>query len=221
MKTYPHIVPSLLAANFAKLSEDLDAMKTNGISMIHFDVMDGHFVPNISFGAPVLKSLSRSSTLLFDVHLMIAHPEQYAQTFLQAGASILTFHVETINVEKGLDLIKTIHTHGSKAGISLKPNTDLKTLSPYLQYVDIVLVMGVEPGFGGQAFLPSALEKIKQLDALRRQHGYAFLIEVDGGIDHLTGPACLKAGCDVLVAGSYLFGHADLASRLDALTPSS
>jgi ribulose-phosphate 3-epimerase len=219
MKTYPHIIPSLLAANFANLGEELNLMKANGITMIHFDVMDGHFVPNISFGVPVLKSLTRASTLLFDVHLMIAHPHQFVQPFLEAGASIITFHVETIDGDQGLDLIKTIHSHGAKAGISLKPNTDIRELSSYLHVVDVVLVMGVEPGFGGQAFLPSALEKIKHLDALRRQHGYSFLIEVDGGIDQHTGPLCLKAGCDRLVAGSYVFGHDDLSTRLNALTP--
>lgn len=215
--SYSHILPSLLAANFASLKDAMKPFEEKGMNMFHFDVMDGHFVPNISFGLPVLASLCQHTTAQFDVHLMIDNPLAFAENFLKVGAKVLTFHVETVSEEEGRQLIKLIHHYGAKAGISLKPNTPLETLDALLPFVDVVLVMGVEPGFGGQAFIPNTIDRIHALSVRRNNHQESFLIEVDGGIDDHSGRACLAAGCDWLVAGSYLFGHKDLDARLETL----
>jgi ribulose-phosphate 3-epimerase len=212
------IAPSLLAANFASLEVDVQQMVNAGITHLHYDVMDGHFVPNISFGVPVIASITQKFSLVHDVHLMISHPELYFDAFVKAGASIITFHYEVgQDLTTMMQWIHTLHQLGVKAGISIKPKTAAKVLLPLLSHVDLVLIMSVEPGFGGQTFMASALDKIKELRTVIDQQHLKTLIEVDGGIDANTGKACRQAGADILVAGSYLFGHQDFKIRLEGL----
>lgn len=213
------VAPSLLAANFSQLKEEIKPMIEAGIKILHYDVMDGHFVPNISFGAPIVKAITSSFNLIHDVHLMIAHPEQYFQDFIQAGASMITFHVEVgPSVAVMTQWIHHLHQQGIKVGISLKPKTPVAHVLPLLPLVDLVLVMSVEPGFGGQTFMPVAIEKIKELNQVIQTQTRPVLISVDGGINQETGRLCRQAGADILVAGSYLFGQADWRTRLLALT---
>ena len=180
--------------------------------------MDGHFVPNISFGVPVLKSIAHSHKMVNDVHIMISDPLKYAPEFIKCGAEYLTFHYEACKddaeVEKVIDLI---HELGGKAGMSIKPKTEVGVCDKFLPKLDLLLVMSVEPGFGGQSFIPSALDKISYLRKLIDTNKYHCLIEVDGGINHETGKLCKDAGVDVLVAGSYLFGHEDINERIKGL----
>ena len=197
MKTM--ISASILSADFGNLRDELKRAQDCGCDMIHFDVMDGHFVPNISYGVPVLKSIKKYSPLPFDVHLMISEPEKYIEAFKNAGADIITFHEET-DCDKDA-LIDKIHLLGMKAGMSVKPNTPVSSLYPYLKKLDMALVMTVEPGFGGQGFIEFTLDKIASL----RGHADQMDIEVDGGITDKTSPRVRHAGANVLVSGSYLF----------------
>lgn len=212
------VAPSILSADFKKLAEEIQQVENGGAKWLHFDVMDGHFVPNISFGIPVLKSIKGNHGMINDVHIMIDNPKKYAKTFVEAGADVLTFHYEACkNIYEARDIIDIIHENGAKAGISIKPRTKAEEIFPLLPYVDLVLVMSVEPGFGGQEFNPEALGKIFLLQYHIKKDNLPVLIEVDGGINEITGKQCTLAGADVLVAGSYLFGHDDIAERIKKL----
>ena len=205
------ISPSLLAADFARLDRELAKIEAGGADWLHLDVMDGVFVPNIAFGLPVIQSLRPVSRLTFDVHLMIQNPIRYVEAFQKAGADYLTFHLESEG-DPG-KTIEAIHRAGMKAGISIKPGTPVERLLPYLPGLELVLIMSVEPGFGGQKFMPESLGKI----AAVRAAAPGIHISVDGGINGETGALCRKAGADVLVAGSYVFGAENPAAAIARL----
>ena len=197
------IAPSILSADFAKLGEEIQMVTSAGADWIHVDVMDGHFVPNLTIGMGVVKAIKPISKIPLDVHLMIEQPEKYIREFISAGSQYLTLHVES--TEKMSDNLKLIRELGSKAGITLRPKTLIDDIKPFLNLVDLVLVMTVEPGFGGQSFMHDQVEKIRQLNSFRKQGLGNFLIEVDGGVDAKTASICWDAGADVLVAGSAVF----------------
>lgn len=201
------LAPSLLAADFSRLGEQMDAIRRGGAAYLHLDVMDGLFVPNLSFGLPVIQSLRPRSDLVFDVHLMIDRPERYISNYVAAGADILTFHYEA--TEDPRAVLEQIRAAGVKAAISVKPGTPVEVLDELLPLCDMVLIMTVEPGFGGQKFRPEQLEKVTWLAKEREKRGLSFLIEVDGGIGNANARTCVEAGADVLVAGSSVLGKED------------
>ena len=208
------VSPSILSCDFSKLKEDIDSI-VNHVEYLHIDVMDGVFVNNISFGIPVIKSIRPHYDIVFDTHLMIVNPERYIEAFAKAGADLITFHIEaTCDPE---NVINLIHSKGLKAGISLRPKTNVMDLKPYLDKVELVLVMSVEPGFGGQKFDPNALDKIKWLKEQKTSNNYNYEIEVDGGINGETAKLCLEVGADVLVSGSYIFNASDRLERINTL----
>ena len=207
------VAPSILSANFNNLVEEIKLCE--GAEFVHIDVMDGHFVPNITIGACVIKNLKKEIDKVLDVHLMITDPYKYSPDFIKAGADIVTFHYESdSDVKKTIELIKSYNV---KVGLSIKPGTSVDVLKPYLKDLDLVLVMSVEPGFGGQKFMDSALDKIKTLAKLKQEEGYHYLIEVDGGINTETGKLVRDAGCEVVVAGSYIFKSENYAEKINYL----
>ncbi|EHI74672.1 ribulose-phosphate 3-epimerase [Streptococcus criceti] len=209
------IAPSILASDYANFAQELHRIDQTSADYVHIDIMDGQFVPNISFGADVVASLRKHSKLVFDCHLMVVEPERYVDAFAQAGADIMTIHAEaTKHIHGALQKIKKA---GLKAGAVINPGTPVSALEPVLSLIDQVLIMTVNPGFGGQAFIPEMLDKVKTVAAWREETGYDFDIEVDGGIDDKTIKACKDAGANVFVAGSYLFKADDLASQVQTL----
>jgi ribulose-phosphate 3-epimerase len=216
-----HIAPSLLAADFSQLKLEVNRVASLGATYLHYDVMDGHFVPNISFGVPIVAALSKTPGLVHDVHLMIKNPQNFIEAFVKAGANIITFHYEALDSDaKRFQLIQTIKRHKVKVGMCIKPLTEVDQLLPFLNDLDVALIMSVEPGFGGQLFLKNAIDKIAFLRKEIDQRNIPCLIEVDGGINHLTAPLCTQAGVDILVAGSYLFNQQDMPKRYAALLKS-
>jgi ribulose-phosphate 3-epimerase len=201
------LAPSLLSADFARLGEAVTLAERGGADMVHFDVMDGHFVPNITMGPPVLKSLSRVSRLPIDVHLMIEHPDRFVEAFAEAGAASITVHVEAVvHLHRVVHLIKSL---GVKAGVALNPATPVSALEQIAGDLDYVLVMTVNPGFGGQTFIPRSESKVRAVRELLQREGSTAPIEVDGGIDTGTAPGIVAAGADILVAGNAIFGSSD------------
>ncbi|WP_239745169.1 ribulose-phosphate 3-epimerase [Mammaliicoccus sp. F-M27] len=201
------IAPSLLACDFAILKEEVTSVRESGADLLHFDVMDGQFVPNISVGLPILESLRKVTDMTIDTHLMIENPEQMIDLFCEAGSNMVSVHYEATNhIHRAIQQIKS---HNKLAGVVINPGTPVESLSQILQDVDFVLIMTVNPGFGGQGFIDSTLDKITWLDHFRKNNNLSFEIEVDGGINDQTGKLCVDQGADILVAGSYYFNHDD------------
>ncbi len=209
------ISPSVLAADMSNLAAEIADIESSGADMLHLDVMDGVFVPNISFGFPVIEALRKRSNMIFDVHLMIDAPERYATRFIDSGADILTFHLEA--TKQPSELLEEIRSQGVMAGISLRPNTPIEDVYPYLDACDMVLVMTVEPGFGGQKLIPKTIEKVRKLRAEIERRGINVEIQVDGGINEANAKELVLAGASILVAGSSVFCSSDRYTAIKAL----
>ena len=209
------ISPSVLAADLSNLASEVKDIEVSGADMVHLDVMDGMFVTNISFGLPVIQSLRSKTNIIFDVHLMIDAPERYADRFIEAGADILTFHLEAC--KDSSDLLARIREQGVMAGISIKPGTPVEEVYPYLDQCDMVLVMTVEPGYGGQKLIPETLEKVTKIKAEAEMRGLNIEIQVDGGINGENAKDAISAGATILVAGSSVFGKTDRKAAIEAL----
>ena len=209
-----YISPSILSADFANLERDIKLVEDNGADWIHVDVMDGHFVPNITIGIPVVKSLRKVTKLPLDVHLMIENPEKYIADFAKAGADIITFHYEAVKKENIAELIQTIKSTGAKVGLSIKPKTSPAEIFPYLKDLDLLLVMTVEPGFGGQKFMLDCAEKIPQI---KEKAPSNLIIQVDGGINNETAKICTNYGATSLVAGNYIYKSDNIQKAIKSL----
>ncbi len=209
------IAPSLLSANFAYLADEIKKVEAAGADLLHLDIMDGHFVPNLTFGPPVIAALRQVTKLPFDVHLMVTNPQELIEPFVKAGADILTVHAETApHMHR---LIQTIKASGVQAAVSLNPATSLTTIEEVLSDLDMVLIMSVNPGFGGQQFIPESVNKIKRLHQMIESRNLKVDIEVDGGINKTTAQAVVEAGANVLVAGSAVYGAPDVAKAIQEL----
>lgn len=211
------VAPSILSADFANLQRELEDMKAVGITWVHVDIMDGHFVPNISIGIPVVKSLRKVTDLTLDVHLMITEPIRYAKAFCEAGADLVTVHLEADTPEKIHETLSLIRSMGVKAGISVKPGTPAEALEPFLTEVDLILVMTVEPGFGGQKFMADMMPKVRQIREYIDAMNPGCELEVDGGVDPNTCKVCIASGANVLVAGSAVYKAAGIPARIREL----
>ncbi len=210
------ISPSILAADFARLGEQVEAAAHGGARMLHVDVMDGHFVPNISIGVPVVESLGQHTDLILDCHLMVERPDPYLLPFYRAGARMITVHQEACpHLARTLDVIREL---GAAAGVALNPATPLSMLEEILPLADLVLIMSVNPGFGGQQFMDSAYGRVARLKKMRSDHALGFRIQVDGGVNSGNARRLAAAGCDILVAGSSVFGHGDVAAAVRGLS---
>jgi ribulose-phosphate 3-epimerase len=209
------VAPSLLACDFAHLEEEIRDVEDCGADLLHLDVMDGHFVPNITFGPVIVKAIRSLTNLPLDTHLMITDPEQYASRFIESGASSITFHIEIM--EDPLPLLKKIKEWGARAGLSLNPETDVRILESTLEFVDLILVMSVHPGFGGQEFMPSSYEKVSYLANAKRSRNLDFEISVDGGITTENAQPLVEKGADILVAGTTIFKSSDRKRTIERL----
>lgn len=214
-----YVAPSLLSADLWQLGQEVQRVEQAGADWLHVDVMDGHFVPNLSFGPALVRSLKKNTSLPLDVHLMVEYPAQFIEPFAKAGADLLTVHLEAQDDVRGV--LKQIHAQGIKAGVSVKPDTDVKALVPVLEETDLVLVMSVYPGFGGQSFLPGSPERIRQIRQLITEINRPVWLEVDGGINAQTAREVLQAGADVLVAGNAIFSAKDPAMALKQIKQAS
>lgn len=216
MKNY--VAPSLLSADKNNLEAEIKKVEALGAEYIHWDIMDGVFVPNTTFEVETVKGLTKCHKMVNDVHIMVANPKKVAMEYVDAGADLVTFHYEAVECPICAGkIIDMLHEKSCKAGISIKPNTKVKVLKELIKKVDLVLVMSVEPGKGGQKFMPSAIKKIKTLRKWIDKQNLNCLIEVDGGINAETSKLCRKAGADILVAGSYLYGHDDIKERMESI----
>jgi ribulose-phosphate 3-epimerase len=206
------IVPSILSADFARLAEEIERVERAGVQMLHVDIMDGHFVPNLTIGPPVVESIRKVTKLTLDLHLMISDPDKYAPMFIEAGADMISVHQEACpHLDRTLRMIRE---EGAKPGVVLNPGTPVAVLEDVLYLADHVLIMSVNPGFGGQSFIPRSLDKIRSLAARRSDERLNFAIEIDGGVSHSNIEAIVQAGCDWLVAGSAVFHSADPAATV-------
>jgi ribulose-phosphate 3-epimerase len=209
------IAPSLLSADFSRLASQIEEAERAGADLFHVDVMDGHFVPNITFGPIIVSAIRKLTKLPLDVHLMISDPGAYAEQFIKAGSDYLTFHIEACPNPK--DLLERIKSLGAKPGLVINPPTSFSQVEPFLSSVDMLLIMTVNPGFGGQGFIGDALPKAGLARQAREKMGASFLIEIDGGINDKNAPLAIEQGADVLVAGSYIFGSEDIAAAVKKL----